>query len=271
MARCCGGSFDFGLAVFSSELLFTAVVVDLATELFVLQHWQVPIDLLIKNFQARNFCIGEWCWVSSSHPRIQNSHQDYSALPVISPKKRSKKLRSKASGNWRMKPRFLLGGDWLPGRLLLWANVISRAKTNAGITIIIRPLQAQALWGIQAIFPENCDRILYFLLRTTISGGIYLPKLWNLHRKKIFSINEENRKAFDCSASSSLLYRRRRDVIVSSLLFPVSMVRDPQEFAKNIIKLKSGDRIPRNQLLSNWVDILYSRTQLELHSPVLFG
>src|SRR5690606_14194191 len=39
---------------------------------------------------------------------------------------------------------------------------------------------------------------------------------------------------------------------------------NPVEFGKNVIHLKVGDRIPRNQLLFKFVDILYSRTNQEL-------
>ncbi|MCZ6520102.1 MAG: excinuclease ABC subunit UvrB, partial [Bacteroidetes bacterium] len=38
---------------------------------------------------------------------------------------------------------------------------------------------------------------------------------------------------------------------------------NPEEFGKNVIRLEVGDKVPRNQLLHELVDILYSRSEVE--------
>src|SRR5690606_39738362 len=51
------------------------------------------------------------------------------------------------------------------------------------------------------------------------------------------------------------------DVCSSDLIYGIG---NPVEFGKNVIHLQVGDRIPRNQLLFKLVDILYSRTNVDL-------
>ncbi|MEQ8576094.1 MAG: excinuclease ABC subunit UvrB, partial [Fulvivirga sp.] len=64
------------------------------------------------------------------------------------------------------------------------------------------------------------------------------------------------------SATSALL-TGRRDIIVVASVSCIYGIGNPEEFGKNVIKLRVGESIPRNKLLFALVDILYSRTEAE--------
>jgi excinuclease ABC subunit B len=82
-----------------------------------------------------------------------------------------------------------------------------------------------------------------------------------LYIEKDLSINEEIEK-LRLSATSSLL-TGRRDVIVVASVSCIYGIGNPDEFGKNVIKLKVGESIARNRLLFGLVDILYNRTEME--------
>src|SRR5690606_8522974 len=75
------------------------------------------------------------------------------------------------------------------------------------------------------------------------------------------SINEEIEK-LRLRATSSLL-TGRRDVIVVASVSCIYGIGNPEEFGKNVIRLKVGESIPRNQFLFALVEILYNRTEAE--------
>src|SRR5690606_12125319 len=83
----------------------------------------------------------------------------------------------------------------------------------------------------------------------------------NLYIEKDLSINEEIEK-LRLSATSSLL-TGRRDVIVVASVSCIYGIGNPDEFGKNVIRLKAGEMIARNRLLFGLVDILYNRTEAE--------
>jgi excinuclease ABC subunit B len=64
------------------------------------------------------------------------------------------------------------------------------------------------------------------------------------------------------SATSSLL-TGRRDIVVVASVSCIYGIGNPDEFGKNVIKLKVGETVPRNRLLFALVDILYNRTEVE--------
>ncbi|MFT4855382.1 MAG: excinuclease ABC subunit B [Algoriphagus sp.] len=146
------------------------------------------------------------------------------------------------------------------GKTFTVANVIQQVQKPTLILSHNKTLAAQLYGEFKQFFPENAVEYFisyydYYQPEAFIpSSGTYI--------EKDLSINEEIEK-LRLSASSSLL-TGRRDVIVVASVSCIYGIGNPEEFAKNIIKLQVGDRIPRNQLLFKLVDILYSRTQLEM-------
>ena len=79
--------------------------------------------------------------------------------------------------------------------------------------------------------------------------------------RKDLAINQEIEKLR--LHTTSTLLSGRRDVIVVASVSCIYGIGNPEEFAKNVIFLKPGMRYTRNALLYQFVQILYSRTEVE--------
>ena len=118
---------------------------------------------------------------------------------------------------------------------------------------------AQLYGEFKQFFPENA--VEYFIsYYDYYQPEAFIPSS-GLYIEKDLSINEEIEK-LRLSATSSLL-TGRRDVIVVASVSCIYGIGNPEEFGKNVIKLKVGETVARNKLLFALVDILYSRTELE--------
>ena len=146
------------------------------------------------------------------------------------------------------------------GKTFTIANLIQQTQKPTLVLSHNKTLAAQLYGEFKQFFPENAVEYFisyydYYQPEAFIpSSGTYI--------EKDLSINQEIEK-LRLSASSSLL-TGRRDVIVVASVSCIYGIGNPEEFSKNVLRLQEGDRIPRNQLLFKLVDILYSRTQLDL-------
>lgn len=146
------------------------------------------------------------------------------------------------------------------GKTFTIANLIQETQRPTLVLSHNKTLAAQLYGEFKQFFPENAVEYFisyydYYQPEAFIpSSGTYI--------EKDLSINEEIEK-LRLSATSSLL-TGRRDVIVVASVSCIYGIGNPEEFAKNVVRLQEGDRIPRNQLLFKLVDILYSRTQQDL-------
>ncbi|MFN3999126.1 excinuclease ABC subunit UvrB [Algoriphagus sp.] len=146
------------------------------------------------------------------------------------------------------------------GKTFTIANLIQQTQRPTLVLSHNKTLAAQLYGEFKQFFPENAVEYFisyydYYQPEAFIpSSGTYI--------EKDLSINQEIEK-LRLSATSSLL-TGRRDVIVVASVSCIYGIGNPAEFGKNVIRLQEGDRIPRNQLLFKFVDILYSRTQQDL-------
>lgn len=146
------------------------------------------------------------------------------------------------------------------GKTFTVANLIQEVQKPTLVLSHNKTLAAQLYGEFKQFFPENAVEYFisyydYYQPEAFIpSSGTYI--------EKDLSINEEIEK-LRLSATSALL-TGRRDVIVVASVSCIYGIGNPDEFAKNVIRIQEGDRIPRNQLLFKLVDILYSRTNHEL-------
>ncbi|MDF2158942.1 excinuclease ABC subunit UvrB [Algoriphagus sp. CAU 1675] len=146
------------------------------------------------------------------------------------------------------------------GKTFTIANLIQEVQKPTLVLSHNKTLAAQLYGEFKQFFPENAVEYFisyydYYQPEAFIpSSGTYI--------EKDLSINEEIEK-LRLSATSALL-TGRRDVIVVASVSCIYGIGNPEEFAKNVIRIQEGDRIPRNQLLFKLVDILYSRTNHEL-------
>lgn len=145
------------------------------------------------------------------------------------------------------------------GKTFTMANVIARCNRPTLVLSHNKTLAAQLYGEFKQFFPHNA--VEYFIsYYDYYQPEAYLPTS-NLYIEKDLSINEEIEK-LRLSATSSLL-TGRRDVIVVASVSCIYGIGNPEEFGKNVIKLRAGESIPRNRLLFALVDILYNRTEAE--------
>jgi excinuclease ABC subunit B len=145
------------------------------------------------------------------------------------------------------------------GKTFTMANVIAQCNKPTLVLSHNKTLAAQLYGEFKQFFPENA--VEYFIsYYDYYQPEAYLPSS-NLYIEKDLSVNEEIEK-LRLSASSSLL-TGRRDVLVVASVSCIYGIGNPEEFSKNVIKLRTGETIPRNRLLFALVDILYNRTEAE--------
>src|SRR5688572_18369947 len=168
-------------------------------------------------------------------------------------------IRQLTKGVEEGEPHQTLLGVTGSGKTFTVANVIARTNRPTLVLSHNKTLAAQLYGEFKQFFPENA--VEYFIsYYDYYQPEAYIPSS-NLYIEKDLSINEEIEK-LRLSATSSLL-TGRRDVIVVASVSCIYGIGNPDEFGKNVIKLKAGEIIPRNKLLFALVDILYNRTELE--------
>ena len=145
------------------------------------------------------------------------------------------------------------------GKTFTIANVVARTNKPTLVLSHNKTLAAQLYGEFKQFFPENA--VEYFIsYYDYYQPEAFIPSS-GLYIEKDLSINEEIEK-LRLSATSSLL-TGRRDVIVVASVSCIYGIGNPDEFGKNVIKLKVGETVARNRLLFALVDILYHRTEME--------
>jgi excinuclease ABC subunit B len=145
------------------------------------------------------------------------------------------------------------------GKTFTIANLVERVQKPTLVLSHNKTLAAQLYGEFKQFFPENA--VEYFIsYYDYYQPEAFIPSS-NVYIEKDLSINEEIEK-LRLSATSALL-SGRRDVIVVASVSCIYGIGNPEEFGKNIIRLQEGDKVPRNQLLFAFVDILYNRTTAE--------
>ena len=145
------------------------------------------------------------------------------------------------------------------GKTFTVANVIQNVNKPTLILSHNKTLAAQLYGEFKQFFPENA--VEYFISYY----DYYQPEAFiattNTYIEKDLMINQEIDKLRLSTVSS--LMSGRRDIIVIASVSCIYGAGNPQEFKQSIIHIKLGDMISRNQLLFQFVEILYSRTEAE--------
>jgi len=160
--------------------------------------------------------------------------------------------------NNKEKSQVLLGVTG-SGKTFTMANVISKINRPTLILSHNKTLAAQLYGELKQFFPNNA--IEYFIsYYDYYQPEAYIPTT-NVYIEKDLSINE-NIEKMRLSATSSLL-SGRKDVVVVASVSCIYGIGNPDEFGKNVIKLKIGDKIELKSFLFSLVDILYKRSEDE--------
>ncbi len=145
------------------------------------------------------------------------------------------------------------------GKTFTIANVIQEVQKPTLIFSHNKTLAAQLYGEFKQFFPENA--VEYFIsYYDYYQPEAFMPST-GLYIEKDLSINEEIEK-LRLSTTSALL-SGRRDVIVVASVSCIYGIGNPDEFGKNTVEISVGDKIVRNKLLFELVDIIYSRTEVE--------
>ena len=168
-------------------------------------------------------------------------------------------IRELVEGLNRSDQAQVLAGVTGSGKTFTIANVIQRIQRPTLVLSHNKTLAAQLYGEFREFFPENAVEF-FVSYYDYYQPEAYIP-VTNTYIEKDLSINAEIEK-LRLSASSALL-SGRRDVIVVSSVSCIYGIGNPDDFTGNIVKLKLGDLVSRNNLLLRFVNSLYSRTEAE--------
>lgn len=145
------------------------------------------------------------------------------------------------------------------GKTFSIANVIELTQRPTLILSHNKTLAAQLYGEFKHFFPNN--RVEYFVsYYDYYQPEAYMPTS-NTYIEKDLSINEDIEKLR--LSTTSALMSGRNDVIVIASVSCIYGMGNPETFAQSVIILKTGETISRNQLLYEFVEIMYSRTEAE--------
>ena len=145
------------------------------------------------------------------------------------------------------------------GKTFTMANVIADVGLPSLILSHNKTLAAQLYGEMKQFFPGNA--VEYFVsYYDYYQPEAYIPTT-DTYIEKDLSINKDIEK-LRLSATSALL-SGRRDVIVVSSVSCLYGIGNPEDFHANVTRLHKGQAIPRNTMLRQLVDALYSRSEVD--------
>lgn len=146
------------------------------------------------------------------------------------------------------------------GKTFTMANVIEKVNRPTLILSHNKTLAAQLYSEFKQFFPNNS--VQYFVsYYDYYQPEAYIPSV-DKYIEKDLAINEEIDKLR--LAATSALLSGRRDVIVVSSVSCLYGIGNPEDFNQNVIAIKVGQKITRNDFLRRLVSALYSRNDNEL-------
>lgn len=168
-------------------------------------------------------------------------------------------IRQLSEGLWNGEKFQTLLGVTGSGKTFTMANVVATVQRPTLILSHNKTLAAQLYGEMKQFFPDNA--VEYFVsYYDYYQPEAYIPTT-NTYIEKDLSINQDIEK-LRLSATSALL-SGRRDVIVVSSVSCLYGIGNPEDFHSNVTHLKVGQEIPRNTLLRQLVDAMYSRTEVD--------
>ena len=144
------------------------------------------------------------------------------------------------------------------GKTFSMAHVIERTNRPALIMAHNKTLAAQLYSEMKSFFPDNA--VEYFVsYYDYYQPEAYIPTR-DLYIEKDSQINEKI-DLMRHSATRSLL--ERKDVIVVASVSCIYGLGSPEWYVKMIFQLEKGQRIARNAIMTNLVELQYKRNDIE--------
>ena len=146
------------------------------------------------------------------------------------------------------------------GKTFTMANVIERVNRPTLILSHNKTLAAQLYAEFKSFFPKNA--VHYFVsYYDYYQPEAYIPSSDKYIEKDLMINDEIDRLRL---AATTALLSGKRDVVIVSSVSCLYGIGNPEDFDKNVVEIKVGQKIARNVFLRNLVDSLYSRTEMEL-------
>ncbi len=146
------------------------------------------------------------------------------------------------------------------GKTFSLANVIANYQKPTLIISHNKLLAAQLYSEFKDFFPHNA--VEYFVsYYDYYQPEAYIPQT-DTYIEKDASINDELDR-LRLSATSSLM--TRRDVIIVASVSCIYNLGSPSDYEEKLLRLEKGQRITRDKLLHNLVDIQYERNNIDFH------
>lgn len=146
------------------------------------------------------------------------------------------------------------------GKTFTMANVIERVNRPTLILSHNKTLAAQLYAEFKSFFPKNA--VHYFVsYYDYYQPEAYIPSSDKYIEKDLMINDEIDRLRL---AATTALLSGRRDVVIVSSVSCLYGIGNPEDFDKNVVEIKVGQKIARNVFLRDLVDSLYSRTEMEL-------
>ncbi|MCI0691555.1 excinuclease ABC subunit UvrB [candidate division KSB1 bacterium] len=144
------------------------------------------------------------------------------------------------------------------GKTFTMANVIANINKPALVFSHNKTLAAQLFGELKGFFPHNA--VEYFISYY----DYYQPEAYvassDTYIEKDSSINDEIDR-LRLKATSSLL--SRKDVIIVASVSCIYGIGDPEDYAAELLILNRGQRLERNRILSQLVDMFYTRNDFD--------
>ena len=153
------------------------------------------------------------------------------------------------------------------GKTFTMANVIERVNRPTLILSHNKTLAAQLYAEFKSFFPKNA--VHYFVsYYDYYQPEAYIPSSDKYIEKDLMINDEIDRLRL---AATTALLSGRRDVVIVSSVSCLYGIGNPEDFDKNVVEIKVGQKIARNVFLRNLVDSLYSRTEIELYTEYVIS
>ena len=144
------------------------------------------------------------------------------------------------------------------GKTFTMANVIERVQRPTLVISHNKTLAAQLYGEFKEFFPENAVHF-FVSYYDYYQPEAYIPRT-DTYIEKDASINEEIDRLRHASTSSLFT---RKDVIVVASVSCIYGIGEPEEYLSQSIELKIGDKIKRNDLLKDLIDIQFERNDID--------
>lgn len=146
------------------------------------------------------------------------------------------------------------------GKTFTIANVVANVNKPTLILSHNKTLAAQLYGEFKSFFPNNAVEY-YVSYYDYYQPEAYIPPT-DTYIEKDLAINDEIDKLR--LAATSALLSGRKDVVVVSSVSCIYGMGNPAAFYENVIELKRGSILDRNEFLRKLVDSLYTRNDLNL-------